>query len=63
MKNFRSHKKRSEMEDKCIMCGEYVPEGRMVCEKCESEINSREEKEKKDEGKNSKRKRIHVGRH
>lgn len=51
------------MEDKCIMCGEYVPEGRMVCEKCESEINSREEKEKKDEGKNSKRKRIHMGRH
>lgn len=42
------------MEDKCVMCGEYVPEGRMVCEKCESEINSREKKEKKDEGKNSK---------
>lgn len=50
------------MEDKCVMCGEYVPEGRMVCEKCESEINSREEKEKKDEGKNCKRKRIHMGR-
>ena len=23
------------MEDRCIMCGEYIPEGRMVCHKCE----------------------------
>lgn len=21
--------------DRCIMCGDYVPEGRMVCHKCE----------------------------
>ena len=23
------------MEDKCVMCGEYIPEGRMICSKCE----------------------------
>lgn len=23
-------------EDKCVVCGEYVPEGRMVCQKCEN---------------------------
>ena len=23
------------MEDTCVVCGEYVPEGRMVCYKCE----------------------------
>ena len=21
--------------DRCVMCGEYVPEGRMICHKCE----------------------------
>lgn len=21
-------------EDRCVCCGEYVPEGRMVCQKC-----------------------------
>lgn len=23
------------MVDRCVMCGEYVPEGRQVCERCE----------------------------
>lgn len=23
------------MEDRCVCCGEYVPEGRMVCYSCE----------------------------
>ena len=23
------------MDDKCVMCGAYVPEGRMVCYNCE----------------------------
>ena len=22
-------------EDRCVMCGEYVPEGRMICHRCE----------------------------
>lgn len=24
-------------EDKCVICGEYVPEGRMVCPTCEKD--------------------------
>lgn len=24
-------------EDKCVICGEYVPEGRMVCPACEED--------------------------
>ena len=24
-------------EDRCVMCGKYVPEGRMVCHNCECE--------------------------
>lgn len=24
------------MEDKCVCCGEYVPEGRQVCKSCET---------------------------
>lgn len=23
------------MEDRCVCCGEIIPEGRMVCPKCE----------------------------
>ena len=35
------------MEDRCIICGEYIPEGRMVCPACESEVGiSAEEFEK-----------------
>ena len=26
------------MEDRCIMCGEYVPEGRQVCKSCEERV-------------------------
>lgn len=26
------------MEDRCIMCGDIIPEGRMVCPNCESNI-------------------------
>lgn len=26
------------MEDRCIMCGEYVPEGRQVCKVCKQQI-------------------------
>jgi len=26
------------MEDKCVCCGEYVPEGRQVCGSCESTL-------------------------
>ncbi len=24
-----------QMEDTCVCCGEYIPEGRMVCYSCE----------------------------
>lgn len=27
------------MDDSCVCCGRYVPEGRMVCEICEQETN------------------------
>ena len=29
------------MEDKCIVCGDYVPEGRQVCISCERKILAR----------------------
>lgn len=28
---------RRSTEDKCVMCGSYVPEGRMVCSVCEKD--------------------------
>ena len=33
-------KNRLSNTDRCVICGEYVPEGRMVCIKCENEINN-----------------------
>ena len=30
------------MEDRCICCGEIVPEGRQVCPSCEARINRAE---------------------
>jgi len=27
------------MDDKCVCCGEYVPEGRQVCSSCETNCN------------------------
>lgn len=27
-------------EDRCVMCGEIVPEGRMVCPCCEREVTA-----------------------
>lgn len=45
------------MEDRCVMCGKIIPEGRMVCPTCEANISKHEftptpkEKEKKDEQK------------
>lgn len=27
--------------DRCVMCGEIIPEGRMVCPQCEIEIQSK----------------------
>lgn len=34
-------------EDRCVVCGEYVPEGRMICAKCEAEANMKHHKPKK----------------
>lgn len=34
------------MEDRCIMCGEYVPEGRQVCKVCEQQILNSKSKKK-----------------
>lgn len=28
------------MEDKCVMCGRYVPEGTQVCNICKEEVES-----------------------
>ncbi len=30
------------MEDRCIMCGEVIPEGRMVCPSCEKNALNQE---------------------
>ena len=27
------------MDDRCVCCGVVVPEGRQVCQKCESKVN------------------------
>lgn len=45
---FKRYKKREEAAikynyayfnaDKCVHCGEVIPEGRMSCPKCESEV-------------------------
>ena len=29
------------MEDRCVCCGEIIPEGRMICIKCELEAEER----------------------
>lgn len=31
------------MEDRCVMCGEIIPEGRMVCPVCEERVLTRKE--------------------
>lgn len=36
------------MEDRCIMCGEIVPEGRMVCPACEAAVLRGERPEPKE---------------
>ena len=50
-------------EDRCVICGDYVPEGRMVCAKCEEEMNSKHHKPKhgKEEIGEDRRKRIRRG--
>lgn len=30
------------MEDRCVCCGEIIPEGRMVCPQCEAAANERQ---------------------
>ena len=27
------------MENRCVCCGEVIPEGRQVCAKCETEVS------------------------
>lgn len=29
------------MENRCVCCGEIIPEGRMVCHMCEGKTNER----------------------
>ena len=36
-----------DMEDKCVMCGKYVPEGTQVCNICKEEVESGAYKRKK----------------
>lgn len=38
------------MEDRCVCCGQYVPEGHMVCWDCEHEIFFKEVIENDDAG-------------
>lgn len=38
------------MDNKCICCGEIIPEGRQVCWKCEhKEVNNKERENSKNE--------------
>lgn len=30
------------MEDRCICCGEIIPEGKMICAKCENAVTNYE---------------------
>lgn len=32
--------------DYCVICGEYVPEGSMVCAKCQAEMQTKRHKPK-----------------
>ena len=41
------------MIDACVFCGEYVPEGRMICPQCEAKINERNIKDDEKTAKNS----------
>lgn len=34
------------MEDKCVICGEIIPEGRQVCPKCEHPVSANNQTEK-----------------
>lgn len=42
------------MEDRCVCCGEIVPEGRMVCPQCERNMRT-EDTVKRSVQKNSER--------
>ena len=33
------------MEDRCVMCGEIIPEGRQVCKQCEEKAKEVKENE------------------
>ena len=35
------------MEDRCVCCGEIIPEGRQICKQCEYEQEENELKEVK----------------
>ena len=41
------------MENRCVCCGEIIPEGRMICWSCEHSLdNPNDTKEKVEENKN-----------
>lgn len=33
------------VDDRCVVCGKYVPEGSMVCPECLKKINDKEKDE------------------
>lgn len=35
------------MKDRCVCCGEIIPEGRMVCYMCEHSLDRKNEDERK----------------
>lgn len=39
------------MEDRCVMCGEIIPEGRQVCKECTDKIKDKETKNMKNKTK------------
>lgn len=41
------------MENRCVCCGVVIPEGRLVCPKCEKEANILNTEDKEEENENS----------
>ncbi|MBO7423261.1 MAG: DUF2116 family Zn-ribbon domain-containing protein [Oscillospiraceae bacterium] len=35
------------MEDRCVVCGAVIPEGRQICPRCEAEVPRPKEKRKR----------------
>ena len=44
-KKIKERKRKNMSVDRCVMCGEEIPEGLQVCKKCAEEITGKDEVE------------------